>query len=86
MPFESSCTERRVKRKYVNKEASLFNFQIRKIDFFSLVESECLHLSINLACLFVSNKRQNGWTDRAQIFCGTSRDHREGLWMIKNVF
>jgi len=35
-------------------------------------------------CLFVSNKRQNGWTDRAQIFCGTSRYPREGLWMIKN--
>ena len=34
-------------------------------------------------CLFVSNKRQNGWTDRAQIFCVTSRDPREGLWMIK---
>ena len=34
-------------------------------------------------CLFVSNKRQNGWTDRAQIFCVTSRDHREGLWRIK---
>ena len=34
-------------------------------------------------CLFVSNKRQNGWTDRAQIFCGASIDHREGLWMIK---
>ena len=34
-------------------------------------------------CLFVSNKRQNGWTDRAQIFCGTSRDTREGLWKIK---
>ena len=34
-------------------------------------------------CLFVSNKRQTGWTDWAQIFCGTSRDHREGLWMIK---
>ena len=33
--------------------------------------------------MFVSNKRQNGWTDRAQIFCGTSRDPREGLWMIK---
>ena len=48
-------------------------------------------LYINLACLFVcyvvclfvSNKRQNGWTDRAQIFCATSRDPREGLWMIK---
>ena len=34
-------------------------------------------------CLFVSKKRQNGWTDRAQIFCGTSRDPREGLWMIE---
>ena len=34
-------------------------------------------------CLFVSNKRQNGWTDRAQIFCGTSRDSRKGLWIIK---
>ena len=51
-----------------------------------------LYLYINLACLFVclsvSNKRQNGWTDRAQIFCGTSRDHREGLWIIKisNIF
>ena len=33
--------------------------------------------------LFVSNKRQNGWTDRAQILFGTSRDPREGLWMIK---
>ena len=49
------------------------------------------HLYINLACLsvmvfvclFVSNKRQNGWTDRAQSFCGTSRSPREGLWMIK---
>ena len=27
--------------------------------------------------LFVSNKRQNGWTDRAKIFSGTSRDPRE---------
>ena len=30
-------------------------------------------------CLFVSNQRQNGQTDQAQIFCGTSRDHSEGL-------
>ena len=28
-------------------------------------------------CLFVSNKRQNGRIDRAQIFCGTLHDHRE---------
>ena len=31
----------------------------------------------------LSNKRQNDWTDRAQIFCGTSRDPREDLWMIE---
>ena len=34
-------------------------------------------------CLFVSNKRQNGWTDRAQIFCVASMDSREGVWIIK---
>ena len=34
-------------------------------------------------CLFVSNKRQNGWTHWAQIFWGILRDPREGLWMIK---
>ena len=33
-------------------------------------------------CLFVSNKRQHGWADRAQIFV-TSRGPRKGLWMIK---
>ena len=50
---------------------------------YSRVLRELDNLYINLACLSVSNKRQNGWTDRAQIFCGTSRDPREGLWMIK---
>ena len=41
-------------------------------------------LYINLSVYpFVSNKRQNGWTDRAQIFCGTSHDPRDGLWMVK---
>ena len=33
--------------------------------------------------VFVSNKRQNGLTDRAQIVCRTSNGPREGLWMIK---
>ena len=47
-----------------------------------------LNLYIYFACLlsvrmFVSNKRQNGWTERTQILCGTSRGPREGLWMIK---
>ena len=39
-------------------------------------------------CLFVRlyvsiNKRQNGWTDRSKILCGTSHDPRECLWNIK---
>ena len=35
--------------------------------------------------LFVSNKRQNGSTNQANIFCGTSHDPREGLWMLKGT-
>jgi len=34
-------------------------------------------------CLSVSNKRQNVWTDQAQILCGTSRSPRKDFWMIK---
>jgi len=30
--------------------------------------------------MFVSEKRQNGWTDPAQILYGTSRDPREGFY------
>ena len=44
--------------------------------------SVCLSVSL-FVFLFVSNNRQNGWTDQPQIFCGTSRDSREGLWVIK---
>ena len=43
----------------------------------------CVYFACLSVCPFVSNKRQNGWTDRALIFCGTSRDPREGLWMIE---
>ena len=35
-------------------------------------------------CLVVSNKRQNGWTDWSQFFCGASRDPRERLF-IHNI-
>ena len=67
--------------------ASKLIYQVREV-----IRQGLYHLYINLACLFVClgvclfvfNKRQNGWTDRAKIFCGTSRDHREVLWMIKN--
>ena len=36
-------------------------------------------------CLFVSNKRQNGWIDWAQILCGTSHGPKEGLCMNKDT-
>ena len=45
-----------------------------------------MNLAYLSVCLFVSNKRQNGWTDRAQIlWCDTSqsRNPREDLWMVK---
>ena len=42
-----------------------------------------LYKYISFTCPFVSNKRQNGLTDRAQISCGTSHDPREVLLNIK---
>ena len=75
---------------------SIFKRSYKKMVFANLsinfqqikIKSSLIYLYINSACLFVclfvSNKRQNGWTDRAQIFCGTSRDSREGLWIIKS--
>ena len=48
---------------------------------------EEIYIYIYFACpsvwLLVSNKRQNCYTDRAQILCGTSCGSRESLWMIK---
>ena len=67
------------------------NYKMSQINWWSFLLPKSIYkfsLSVLVSvCLFVSNKRENGWTDRAQIFCGTSRDHREGLWIIiKNVF
>ena len=39
--------------------------------------------TLSVFYLFVPNKHQNGWTDRAQDLCGTSYDLRGSLWMIK---
>ena len=52
------------------------------------VRSNNLNIYTLLVCLgifwlFVSNNRLNGWTNPAQILCGTSHNAREGLWMIK---
>ena len=65
-----------------NKQYLIFLIYIIKLFLRSCIWLVCLFVCLGV-CLFVSNKRQNGWTDRAQIFCGTSKDPREGLWMIK---
>ena len=60
-----------------------FSQQIHKSEsIYKFGSSVCLFVCLSV-CLLVSNKRQNGWTDRAQISCGTSKDPREGLRMIK---
>ena len=49
----------------------------------NITKNICIFFACMSVCLFVSNKRQNGWTDRAPIFCGTSHGPREGFWMIE---
>ena len=46
--------------------------------FLSIYYFACLSV-----CPLVLNKRQNGWTDRDNIFCGTSCSPRAGLCMIE---
>ena len=41
-----------------------------------------LHVWV-FVCLFLFNKRQNGWTDRAQILFRSSRNPKDGLSMLK---
>ena len=60
-----------------------FSQKYNYILYFSLIKVQSIYKFCLSVCLFLSNKRQNGRTDRAQIFCGTSRDSREGLWIIK---
>ena len=56
--------------------------------FFLLNTKKCKHTSICILCLSVCLSvciqwRKNGWTDLAKFFCGTSRDPKEGLWIIE---
>ena len=49
--------------------------------FFIFLKNINLYIFASLSsCLFVSNKRQNGWTSLDQIW--TSHDPREGLFMV----
>ena len=58
-------------------------FKIRNILFKTINIYIYILLVCLSVCLFVSNKRQNGWIDRAQALCENSCGPREGLWMIK---
>ncbi len=61
------------------------NFQMFNgfLDKFKIAFTSKYKFSLSVCLLFVSNKRQNGWTDQAQILYGTSRGPREGLWPIR---
>ena len=61
------------------KSVSMNDIFDKKVDL--VLYSKSIHtLLVCLdVCPFVSNKRQNGLTHRAQILCGTSPDPRESL-------
>ena len=60
---------------YIVYTSKIFFISFRDISFlFHYLLSVCLSV-----CPCVSNKLQNGWTDRVQILCGTSHDLRKGL-------
>ncbi len=62
----------------------MIKYEISKVFNFKIAKILGQYSSIYKFGLSVCFYPINGWTDRAQIFCGTSyRDPREGLWKIK---
>ena len=54
-----------------------------------VAKTQFLHvylLWLPVACLFATNKLQNGWTSWARNFCGTSHDPRQGRFMADKNF
>ena len=67
-------------KRYNTHAGSLFSILLVYI--YILCLSGCLSVLVfDFWC--VSNKHRNGWTDRAQLLCGTSHDPREGSCIIK---
>ena len=57
---------------------------VRKSQYFIIMKIFTqIYLYICLVCLFDSNRRQNGWTDRDRILFGISHNSKEGLWIFK---
>ena len=75
--FLSSKLKIKVENSFKKTKTFFLTFRIYTI-FYLYIYFACLSV-----CPFVSNKRQNGGTDRAKILCGTSHDPREGLWMLE---
>ena len=75
-----------LKYAHITRKPGVFWVQICIIGLYNFFK--WLNLYINLACLgvclFVSNKHQNGWTDRAQIFV-ERKEGREASW-ISSLF
>jgi len=80
--FKKIFIKKKIFKKLCQKLLFMFLKTLFLMQVYLYINLACLFVCLFI-CLFVSNKCQNGWTDRAQTFCGTSRDRREGLWMIK---
>ena len=80
--FLFSCLK--YQQRFTTSGCKLVGIKGIRVDYKNLVFFYNLHIYFAFlpVCLFVrpfvSNKRQNVWTDRAKILCGTSHDPREG--------
>ena len=87
--FSSNQTQCRTFSILLNIYIYIYHYFIELKETVIVISIEIGYATLSIYTLLVHvfpsvfNKRQNCWTDRAQIFCGISRDHREDLWMIK---
>ena len=59
-------------------------WKILHIKWYLHLSSFSIYILCLSICLFVSNKRQNGWTDPAQIFCGKWRFMNDPRYFMKS--
>ena len=56
------------------------------IDIENVLEAPCkpyIHILCLFGCLFVTDKRENGWIDRVHICCSTLRNPGNGLCIVR---
>ena len=74
--------QRRIQQEFTRGEPTQKLLYIFR-SFPNTINTQFIYFVCLSSSLFVSNKLQNYWTDRAQILCMISHDPKESLWMIK---